>query len=53
MKHYQAKPLASFTHSYAMHMQSNHKNADYMQICNMQQYVYARSADLVKARGVV
>ena len=41
---------------HAMHiMQSNHKNADYTQLRNNQQYhVYARSADLVhtkKAQG--
>ena len=38
--------VSSIVH--AMHMQCNHKNADYMQLHNMQQYhVYARSPDLV------
>ena len=34
-------------------MQSNHKNADYTQLRNMQQYhTYARSADLVHTKKV-
>ena len=36
-----------------MHMQSNHKNADYMQLRNMQQYyVYARLPDLIHTKKI-